>query len=230
MSLNQLGRLVFLPARVICQSCFQDGYSNLATVGGQSIVIIITGLATASQYQAVAVGGRMDEIHWANNHWNITVIREMHVWQTARTQHLTWFFSRGTYTWNTTILELTQRMHKDKLCFSDLWNTPFLFKHVSMLAFFCWPTRRPLRWPAQQRLMVAYWVPRPRSTSRDGLSIHLPRRRPEGISGRFPKKTEGMFLPSAPSVGKSQHFGNKWKTNKANGTGVHCILAVARSC
>lgn len=30
----------------------QDGFSNLATVGGQSIVIIITGLATASQYQA----------------------------------------------------------------------------------------------------------------------------------------------------------------------------------
>ena len=29
----------------------QDGFSNLATVGGQSIVIIITGLATSTQYQ-----------------------------------------------------------------------------------------------------------------------------------------------------------------------------------
>ena len=29
----------------------KDGFSNLATVGGQSIVIIITGLATATQYQ-----------------------------------------------------------------------------------------------------------------------------------------------------------------------------------
>ena len=40
-----------MPFQVTAEQVQEDGFSNLATVGGQSIVIIITGLATASQYQ-----------------------------------------------------------------------------------------------------------------------------------------------------------------------------------
>lgn len=43
------------PVTVTAQMIQEDGFSNLATVGGQSIVIIITGLATYTQYQVACV-------------------------------------------------------------------------------------------------------------------------------------------------------------------------------
>ncbi len=44
----------------------------------------------------------------------------------------------------------------DSMMLLDLWNNLSFSKNVSMLAVFFFADLSPNRWPAQQRLMVAY--------------------------------------------------------------------------